>query len=442
MQSVPKIVVKRLQHHPTPAGTHPDADLLTAFAEHSLSRRERALLAEHLATCADCREVVTLALPETESLALPASARTPRIPWLTWPTLRWVTLSIGILVVASAAILHYSHRNQVATVASNVMPTDAAPALSITNQALSLRPAVPSGATRRETSVRPASNSRTATAHKLTLTPNRPTDHAVYSGGSGGGMAASSGIAASPEIHQQVNVGASSEVVEVQAEATTLNTDATTGRNRIAQNQIAQNQPDLPIQGRAFTDLNVVKAKDPVPAQAGANASTAPSPASGVAVQTSSAMVQASPRWTVSPAGALQRSFDGGSTWQTVDPSTSLRHGMARAAVSVQAGSGTADQKKENLDQKVSSAPRPNPIFRAVAALGPEVWAGASSGFIYHSQDGGNRWILVTPSEAGTILTGDILSIQFSDLQHGRIATSAAELWTTFDAGQTWHKQP
>jgi len=440
MQSVPKIVAKRLQHNPAPASAHPDADLLTAFAEHSLSQPERAFLLQHLATCADCREVVTLALPETESLALPASARTPRIPWLTWPTLRWVTLSIGILVVASVAILHYSHRNQVATVASNVMPTEAAPALSITDQALSLRPTVPSGATRRETSVGPASNSRTATAHKLTLTPNHPTDHAVYSGGSGGGMVASSGIAASPEIHQQVKVGASSEVVEVQAEATTLNTDATTGRNQIAQNQIAQNRPDLPIQGRAFTDLNVVKAKDPVPPEAGANASTAPSPASGVAVQTSSAMVQASPRWAVSPAGALQRSFDGGGTWQTVDPSTSLRHGMARAAVSVQAGSGTTDQKKQNLNEKGSSAPVP--LFRAVAAVGPEVWVGASSGLIYHSQDGGNRWILVTPSEAGIILTGDILSIQFSDLRHGRIATSTTEVWTTFDAGQTWHKQP
>ena len=215
-------------------------------------------------------------------------------------------------------------------------------------------------------------------------------------------------------------------MVEVQAEATALNTEtATTG-----QNQIAQDRADLPLRGRAFTDLNVVKAKDPVPPQTGPNASTAPLPASGMAMQTSSSvMVQATPRWTVSPSGTLQRSFDGGNTWLTVDPSASHRGAMALASVTAQAGPVATDQKKENLNRKASTAPNPSPVFLAVAANGPEVWAGASGG------------LLVAPSEAGTILTGDIISIQFPDPQHGRIATSTAELWTTFDAGQTWHKQ-
>jgi photosystem II stability/assembly factor-like uncharacterized protein len=227
-------------------------------------------------------------------------------------------------------------------------------------------------------------------------------------------------------------------MVEVQAEAATLNPETTT----TGQNQIAQNRADLPIQGRAFTDLNVVKAKDPVPPQAAPIGSAATSAGSNVAMQTSSSVtVQASPRWTVSPAGTLQRSSDGGSTWQTVDPSASLSVSMARAAVTAQAGPVATDPKKENLNRKTGTAPNPSPVFRAVAANGPEVWAGASGGLLYHSPDGGNRWLLVAPAEVGTILTGDIVNIQFSDPQYGRIATSSAELWTTFDAGQTWHKQ-
>ncbi len=241
-----------------------------------------------------------------------------------------------------------------------------------------------------------------------------------------------------PEIRQPVRVGASSTMVAVQAEAGVLNKEGVV----TGQNQIAQNHVDLPIQGRSSTDLNVVKAKDPVPSQTAQNAA-APAIRSGTAMQTSSPpTIEASPRWTVGPAGTLQRSLDDGNTWQTVDPSTSLRGGMARAALNAQAGSEPTDQRNQKkLNGTANSAPSPNPIFRAVAALGPEVWAGASSGVLYHSSDGGNRWTLVTPSEGGAILTGDILSIQFADPQHGRITTSTAELWTTLDAGQTWHKQ-
>ncbi|MFZ1053229.1 MAG: zf-HC2 domain-containing protein, partial [Candidatus Sulfotelmatobacter sp.] len=66
MHSVPKFVIKRLQERPATAESHPDADLLTAFAEQSLDGRERALVMEHLAACGDCRDVVALALPATE----------------------------------------------------------------------------------------------------------------------------------------------------------------------------------------------------------------------------------------------------------------------------------------------------------------------------------------------------------------------------------------
>src|SRR5271170_6588545 len=83
MTEVPKIVHDRLRAAEVPTGPgqnaselrHPDADLLTAFAEQSLSVSERESLLEHLAGCGDCREVVMLALPEADA-AVPAAAET------------------------------------------------------------------------------------------------------------------------------------------------------------------------------------------------------------------------------------------------------------------------------------------------------------------------------------------------------------------------------
>lgn len=248
---------------------------------------------------------------------------------------------------------------------------------------------------------------------------------------------------AAPEIQQQVKVGASSTVVEVQSAAGPANTES--AAIAVPQNQLVQNQANLPVQGRKLTTLDVVKAKDPVPAQP----ATAPP---GQPRQTSSpVMPRALPRWAIAPAGALQRSFDGGNTWENAVPSLSAgnRTAMAMSVPTTDRSAPVEDklaekpaEKEEKKDQKAVPAPSPNLIFRALSASGLDVWAGASGGALYHTSDGGNRWARVIPSEAGAILTGDITSIQFSDPQHGKVATSAGELWTTEDAGQTWRKQP
>ena len=86
MSEIPKIVRQRLQAG-SASPSHPDANLLTAFSERSLTGPERTAVVDHLSHCAECREVVALALPATESLqpALQFSARRN----LTWPILRW-----------------------------------------------------------------------------------------------------------------------------------------------------------------------------------------------------------------------------------------------------------------------------------------------------------------------------------------------------------------
>ena len=97
-----------------------------------------------------------------------------------------------------------------------------------------------------------------------------------------------------------------------------------------------------------------------------------------------------------------------------------------------------AREKDKYLSKKQASG---GPVFRAVTAIGSDVWAGGSAGTLYHSSDGGNQWARITPSAGGTMLTGDVVGLGFSDPQHGTVTTSTGERWTTADSGQTWLKQ-
>src|SRR3954464_15011839 len=100
MTDLSQLVRNRMAKTPV-AGPHPDADLLNAFAERSLVGREREGVLAHLATCADCREVVALAAPEAaQEAVLPARTR-----WLTLPVMRWGAVAAAVAVVAVAVVL-------------------------------------------------------------------------------------------------------------------------------------------------------------------------------------------------------------------------------------------------------------------------------------------------------------------------------------------------
>jgi len=141
------------------------------------------------------------------------------------------------------------------------------------------------------------------------------------------------------------------------------------------------------------------------------------------------------PRWTINSAGNLQRSFDQGSTWQDVNvnatpmPATSLEISAQTSQAKVK------DRRREKTAEKSA------PTFRAVAVTGTDVWAGGAAGALYHSPDAGNHWTHVIPTSAVAVLTGDIVSLEFSDALHGKVSTSTAEIWITSDDGQTWQKQ-
>src|SRR5215469_13327452 len=69
--------------------------------------------------------------------------------------------------------------------------------------------------------------------------------------------------------------------------------------------------------------------------------------------------------------------------------------------------------------------------FRAVAALGMDVWVGGSGGILYHSEDMGLNWTRLVPSAGGSALSDDITALAFADRSHGKLTTAAGQTWVT-----------
>jgi len=446
MQNIPKIVQARLQR-PTPEAAlrHPDADLLTAFAEQSLGEYERAHLMEHLAQCGDCREVVVLALPATEAVLVPSSSPAARggwlsTAWLSWPVLRWSVVAAGLALVTSVGILQYKQRTQqnAALVSSPVRQQEkeitAPPSSQLSSDGADAQAIVlPAPEIAKQTPMRKLPRGEKAvnaqhpsSSANVFFPPARPL--ALARSSKQAPSAPSENPAAPSTIpgHQGAVSGAS-QMVEAES-ARIAEPDRADAH---VEEQLAQNRSDLPLQKQPVNNLDVVKAKDSVAPQTESSAV----PAAAIPNLSLQNGLRSFPRWTISSSGALQRSFDAGRTWEDVNPSqTSLATGAQTES--------TAELKAQYRDKKIRKKDQSNPaIFRAVAAHGPEVWAGGSSAVLYHSLDSGSHWTRVVPSEANASLTGDIVGMEFSDAQRGKIATSAGEIWMTDDDGETWHKQ-
>ena len=108
------------------AGPHPDADLLTAFAENTLLDRERAGILAHLAACPTCRAILsTAANAEPEVTPEPRPTRPPIPTWLPGFALAASLLVMGASTVLFYRTIHTIPRTQ--TAASAPPPLPAAP---------------------------------------------------------------------------------------------------------------------------------------------------------------------------------------------------------------------------------------------------------------------------------------------------------------------------
>jgi hypothetical protein len=498
MENVPKIVRERLKAA-TSVANHPDADVLTAFAERSLPELERAIVLEHLARCDDCRDVLALALPASEPTQTVISPA--RGGWLTWPALRWGFVAAGAVAIVSLGILQYQRHLETVRIVAKQTPVPEALTRTVPAPSATQAPAAASGEEKDkpEKSSAAAPSAGATSARKAGPESSRPGLIArvetqqipalrAQAGGQVGGAASYAFHGAahnqfphgpqqptqwqqqnarvqtaplatpSPAAKQQsadlvanVKVPPALQTTEVEASGAPMNVEAKNFEFRVpASSSQAQGQPGYALGGP------VDKAKPPVNVEAAATqtvaAGTPPQELpradnfglSGRNLsQLTTLAANSVPRWTITPTGGLQRSLDQGKTWQDVDVSASPTPAANLTAnyANVEVLNKDAIANENNAAKKTLKLQPTAVVFRAVAAMGPEVWAGGSQGALYHSLDAGGHWTQVVPSADGAVLKGDVVAIEFSDPQHGKITTSTAENWTTSDRGQTWQKQ-
>jgi Photosynthesis system II assembly factor YCF48/Putative zinc-finger len=449
MTELSKIVRERLRVKPATMADHPDADLLTAFAERSLTERDRAAVMQHLAHCGDCREVVALALPaEVEEVVVAKGG--VRGNWFRLPALRWAAVAVGIAVAVSVGTLEY-RKQSMRPLGANVVHKEEKreTVATLTQSPLAFESQAKTAAPPPETSdkrlAKQAVGAASGSAAKAWIAGP---SHAFSTGAShgsaagiGGGSGADMGVAAAPTGNLARTDAAKSSPPSQAASAQA----AVPAPSRLAVPAVSESVevsaaagPVETEQAEMGTDKEVVgKAKPTVSRQIVSGASASSSPIQGRnMVKLQEPPSKDAPHWTIAANGALERSFDGGTTWQDVNVT-----GEGSTGANFMLRARTADTAK-SAERKPAEkqSPTATPLFRAVAANGTEVWAGGSGGALYHTMDAGNSWARVVPSFEGIVLGGDISSIEFSDSQHGRISTSTGEIWTTGDGGQTWLK--
>jgi Photosynthesis system II assembly factor YCF48 len=492
MRELPQFVLERLKRSAPPAG-HPDADVLTAFAERLLPAPERAVVSEHLARCGDCRDVIALAIPasavETKEVVAPFTGA--RVRWWNWPVLRGAAFAASVVAVAAVGIYEYQHRKPAtATVAGRVeqAPVPSPPLPNETKTAESRQESVvshaeqnqeaapsppkllaekPSSRTggglalRAKSMAAPAGSSRTlgdgsrlAPGTKMAMA-EPPRDLALASRSQEPSaqmkkqipapLSASAGQDAPATASQTLDVQSQPETVTVEAQAPTrlLQAENTNPQSPFESTEdVRRAKPAATIGGTVSASSAATVGGPPVAARNQLDL--------GQDYQT------ASPLWTISSEGGLQRSLDGGKTWQGVNVHAkpgfyagsmqvaNASNEQAAKQFAKKAARNAKDNEANNSNSEEKSAALETasaPVFRAVAAIGTEVWAGGSGGLLYHSSDAGTLWSRTIPSAQGVTLSGDIVGIEFLDVVHGKVVTSTSETWRTADGGQSWRKE-
>jgi hypothetical protein len=436
MTELPKIAHDRLREasrdRGAPGQTHPDADLLTAFAEQTLLEAERDGVFEHLALCKDCRDVIALALPPTDNYhaaepeAVRAAAR-PERSWLNFdglkdslkmgsPSLRWVALAAGVAVAASVLLVHPGRMNQTTSPAASPQVATTTPPASNLQMTSSMTPSptpVP---------VTPSSHPSSAPAQP------RQSESAMLLGRNrteprqAGKMPAAAdnpalGGSAGREANETVTVAAAAP--ESSAAGTLMARNETQANAAPA---IEKAKPPLQLADTETTGQQKTEtAIGPRPAESEAwnvmsAARLTPAPAAAQAA------LQPKVAWTIT-AGVLQRSVDNGRSWQ--------------------------------------DAVHPDHPLLCQASLHQDVWTGGQAGTLFHSADGGVTWLRIRPSIGAQTLAAGITHIDLvsndlvsndlvsNDLRRNEVqapaqvvlSTSNHEIWSSADSGKTWAKK-
>jgi|SRR5208282_2276392 len=428
MTEVPKIVYDRLRaagkagalpDAALPASEHPDADLLTAFAEQTLSAAERDSMLEHMALCGDCREVIALALPAADIAAVPIAAETEadrttpvlaktERSWVTlagwpklgWPSLRWAALGAGVVVVASLLLMHPGKLNQAMLPSANRQVTPVQP-VSGAQMASSAAPSSPITTSPMEQAAISAKTNK--------LQPNKQLAR----------KSSSRAVEAGERLKSSQTPSVETFEVAATAVSPLITPEPSTEQTLMAQNEappVVKTKPPLQDTAGQGAEAKNTEADDQQRSLVSKLSGGGAMSVAKLAPTATQALAQHNVAWTIT-GGVLQRSLDGGQSWQ--------------------------------------EALHPNHPLLCYAPYGKDIWVGGQAGTLFHSADGGLTWAQVQASTKGQQLTSDVTHIQLQGSPlHGNnqlgntsrpaqivLSTSNNDVWSSIDGGTTWERK-
>jgi len=400
MVRIPDIVWSRLARKtPDESAGHPDANLLAALAERRLLERERALVSAHLSECAKCRETLVVSFGTAESEVAMVVRSTPL--WRRITIWRWVA-AVACCVLALVWQRPFPQSRETkqpamvlrAPVARNAVGPLIWPL--VRNEARSsavCRASAPQEVPRAKdvAAISPAAP-RIETDAPWSMAPGKAKPDMVKKAGDPGRQAA---LTANGTVAREVRSEISSQAIQVAPEPGPSAVDVA-----LPLRDIVQASPAAGFAAQSRTVLPRASRK-PGGSMLIESAAAAKTKASLPGVLWS---INASAGAADNLRGVVQKSTDGGRTWEDV-----------------------------RLSERTS--------FRAVAASGADVWAGGSEGTLVHSSDGGAHWAQVTVADGYVPLAGSITSIQAESASTIKIATSAGEAWISLDGGLHWKRK-
>ena len=432
---------------------HPDADLLTAFAEQALPVRERDQVLAHLARCMDCREVAALAgaaVAEPELVAAPKLVdRKPGRSFWSLRPLRWTAAAATAAVVLSAVWLNRKE------VTRQELPAGTETNPAIVQQQNEQTPSLGVPATDKETAphasalradnapkfdalakskaaspkerdelagaaVNEVAVDKFAAEKKQSLTGNvtdqkdtpmlraRETGQLqaakVPSNQAVGGplLAASAGAAAKAErALSSAQPVSSNDVALAPAKSApqapppiTMTYSRQTAAELAPADQVAESQTNGNASGTPRDSASQVRV--------GPMATPLPNDQASLdSLQKSLDLKSAGTLWRVSGSGELQQSTDSGRNWRTA------------------------------LGEHPSK-------FKAVASTGASVWAGGDDAALWSSLNNGLTWRKLAPRADGHSPRGTVENIQLAAPRNVTFRTSAGETWSSPDGGINW----
>jgi len=316
---------------------HPDANLLSGFAEKTLGAKERLSVLEHLAWCGSCREILSWSFPPATTTDPVVVVSKAGASWMRWPVLRWTAAAACLVVVGAVIILRSGHPKQAPQPGQLFVKTSS------------------------------SAEKRGAGMNSFASTGPAP------------------GGASAPRASQRLALPKTREENREDVG------EEESAHGGASSHQTAE--PTLIAEASAAPDTVPGRAKEPASTVAGSaelSRSEADLGRSGQAVPV--------PRWTLSSEGILQRSLDSGRTWQQMHLSTTatLRAVAANGLKIWVGGSGGALYRSDDagehwvqvrplaggefLSADILGIELVDPLHVKLTAAGQQTWTTADAG--------------------------------------------------------------